>query len=300
MLDNLADLSSTVQELADVVNVDTQGSCKELAARIDGGVVAGSGTVAGSVRMYACDEGMEMIGDKTLLCHDGKWFPGDPPTCVVPKTVNPTRSPTASPTITPPDYRIAQNGLYTWFDAEDFDAGKWPQRGGLCGAKCDVEFPENPPKPMSGGSQAHKDYKSVGGDTKSHPMNFGAVSQRDHAICTTSMYEPGGMKGRIFTACGSCGGATNWLHGHWGGNAGVSHMDTWVVFPGLFNDERRINDWLVWCSSNGHGKIFYNSKSGVKQAKLTNGKASASHHISPLCIVSIFCFGRQSIDAGTT
>jgi len=84
-------------------------------------------------------------------------------------------------------------------------------------------------------------------------LNFGNIAPRgrQHTLCTTSKYD-GGNRGRIFT-----GHHTNWLHGHWGNQAGVSHYDHWIVYSGRKNHRRM--DWLVWCFENRQGKVWMNN-----------------------------------------
>merc|ERR1740136_639767 len=61
---------------------------------------------------------------------------------------------------------------------------------------------------------------ALSGNTSS-AIAFGAVIKSEFTVCSVTRYT-GGAKQRILQ-----GGPSNWLHGHWGGNAGVAYYVGW-------------------------------------------------------------------------
>jgi len=165
------------------------------------------------------------------------------------------------------DKRVPLNGLAAWWDAADYDQNKkqWPRHkakqlcdsnpGSLGGWGCTARVTSGHPKRSSGGNNAAKSYPAIVGYShgSGDNFNFGSIAPagRQHTLCTTSKYD-GGHRGRIFT-----GHHTNWLHGHWGNNNGVSHYDHWIVYSGRKNHRRF--DWLIWCFENRQGKVWMNN-----------------------------------------
>lgn len=76
-------------------------------------------------------------------------------------------------------------------------------------------------------------------------MDFGAVvpSASTFTICSGTRYS-GGHHERILT-----GSDVNWLHGHWGGRAGIAYFEGWLDT----NDGRvhSTTDWVLMCSTAG-------------------------------------------------
>ena len=55
--------------------------CGPLTAPANGAVDTSSGTTAGSLALYSCDQGLVRTGSAARVCgSDGQWIPG-PPTC---------------------------------------------------------------------------------------------------------------------------------------------------------------------------------------------------------------------------
>ena len=138
------------------------------------------------------------------------------------------------------DKRVPLNGLAAWWDAADYDQDnkQWPRHkeakqlcdsnpGSLGGWGCKARVTSGHPKRSTGGNNAANSYPAIVGfsHNSGDNWNFGNIAPagRQHTLCTTSKYD-GGHRGRIFT-----GHHTNWLHGHWGNNNGVSHYDHWIV-----------------------------------------------------------------------
>ena len=71
-------------------------------------------------------------------------------------------------------------------------------------------------------------------------------------ICSITRYNLTGRRGRIFDAAVS---GANWLHGHWSGNIGVAHYNSWktnYVSPnGRLSSGVDATEWVVMCSTNG-------------------------------------------------
>eukprot|EP00964_Phaeocystis_antarctica_P145668 scaffold111784_cov65-Phaeocystis_antarctica.AAC.1 len=83
--------------------------------------------------------------------------------------------------------------------------------------------------------------------TTSSVIAFGAVIQSEFTVCSVTRYT-GGTKGRILN-----GGGANWLHGHWGGRAGVAHYGGWKTAAQDYISPD--TDWLVMCGTNAGSQL---------------------------------------------
>ena len=95
--------------------------------------------------------------------------------------------------------------------------------------------------------------------TTATSYTFGEILKNHYTICSITRYT-GSHKLRILQ-----GTRTNWLHGHWGGAAGVAHYEGWLgqKTSRLTN----VDDWVVLC--------------GTSQRLMLDGKtvATRSDHI---------------------
>ena len=105
----------------------------------------------------------------------------------------------------------------------------------------------------SAGHGAVAEVVALSGTTAS-VVSFGTVVSSDFTICSATRYT-GGTQRRILQ--GGDGG--NWLHGHWGGLAGVAYY--WGNQTAAANHVAPKTDWVVMCGSNA----------GADQLKLVNG-----------------------------
>jgi hypothetical protein len=147
--------------------------------------------------------------------------------------------------ITPgPDKRVPTNSMVAWYDAADYDGGaQWKGRPGS--TMNNPSLYGTRPVKAKGGEGAHAGYESIKGYTRTHRIRWNnIIPSGSWTFCTTSKYDSG-RRGRIFT-----GGNNNWLHGHWGGNAGSSYHQGWNV-NGALNSKR--TQWLAWCGTTGSG-----------------------------------------------
>ena len=108
----------------------------------------------------------------------------------------------------------------------------------------------------SAGHGATSEVLALSGTTSS-VIAFGAVIQSSFTVCSVTRYT-GGAKGRILN-----GGGANWLHGHWGGNAGVAYYQGWKT--ALQGHVSPNTDWVVMCGTNA------GSWNHASQLKLVNG-----------------------------
>ncbi|GMH92953.1 hypothetical protein TL16_g12498 [Triparma laevis f. inornata] len=74
-------------------------------------------------------------------------------------------------------------------------------------------------------------------------VNFGDVLPDGHTICSATRYS-GASRERILQ-----GGSSNWLHGHWSGQAGVAHFGNWL--SGSSSRVTPVTDWVMMCSIGG-------------------------------------------------
>jgi hypothetical protein len=61
-------------------------------------------------------------------------------------------------------------------------------------------------------------------------------------ICTISRYN-NGTNGRVVQSTNTL----NWLHGHWGGQRGVAHYNSWMTTS---SNTANLQNWLVMCGKN--------------------------------------------------
>merc|ERR1712087_118128 len=71
--------------------------------------------------------------------------------------------------------------------------------------------------------------------------------KEEFTICSVTRYT-GESKGRILQGKGK-----NWLHGHWHGNAGVAHYESWKTSTS--NKIHPVTDWLVMCGTNAGSQL---------------------------------------------
>ena len=83
--------------------------------------------------------------------------------------------------------------------------------------------------------------------TTSSVIDFGAVIQSEFTVCSVTRYT-GGAKERILN------GDANWVHGHWGGRAGVAYYEGWKTssHPGSVSPD---TDWVVMCGTNAGSQL---------------------------------------------
>ena len=91
---------------------------------------------------------------------------------------------------------------------------------------------------VESGNGAGRPVAYISGNTGAG-YDFGKIMTSDFSICSVTRYL-GGSKGRILQT-----NHPNWLHGHWGGRAGVAHYGTWVT-P---HEGPSSTDWLVMLGS---------------------------------------------------
>ena len=137
---------------------------------------------------------------------------------------------------------VPQEGLFAWFKSSELG------ETGNGGSKWVSTVGDFTAQPTSGtvqtvtstGHGASAPVRTVKGGTSS-AYTFGKILADKYTICSLSRYA-GGNKQRILT-----GGSTNWLHGHWGGKAGVAHFDGWL--GSLSNRVTPIDDWVLLCGT---------------------------------------------------
>jgi len=115
----------------------------------------------------------------------------------------------------------------------------------------------------------------------SQTINFGQILMNDYTVCSVTRYY-GSTRGRILDATGA-----NWLHGHWNGEAGAVHYNTWITGPRgnpTFNNmgsslggrilkgkvgygPAQATDWVVTCRTRGGPTTLLN---GVDFGDCTN------------------------------
>ena len=128
-------------------------------------------------------------------------------------------------------------------------------------------FPSSKPERVTGGEGAHSGYKSIKGHSHSHRIQWGNIVRGSWTLCTTSKYD-GSSRGRIFTGSGN-----NWLHGHWGNNAGTSYYEGFKA-RGALNSKR--TQWIAWCATNGQGRSVWGNNVGMNGAQRHGGGVSTS------------------------
>ena len=94
----------------------------------------------------------------------------------------------------------------------------------------------------------------------------GAVIQSSFTVCSVTRYT-GDTKGRILNGDGA-----KWLHGHWGGRAGVAHYNGWKT---TFQDNVSPDtDWVVMCGTNAGSQLKL--VNGVDVGAATGGTGDQS------------------------
>lgn len=170
-----------------------------------------------------------------------------------------------------PDSRdsVPTNNMIIWWDAQEYQGGSsWPKRGGSLN---NPTFYGSKPSRVTGGAGAHAGYHGIKGHTSQHRIRWGNLVRGSWTLCTTSKYD-GGSKGRIFTGSGN-----NWLHGHWGSNAGSSYYQGWIV-NGKRNAKK--DDWLVWCATNGQSRdIWMNDMANKSPLKAGSGVSTRTNEV---------------------
>lgn len=83
---------------------------------------------------------------------------------------------------------------------------------------------------------------------KAAAINFGNVVPSVFAICSKTRYTGESSPGIILG-----GGDATWVHGHWGGYAGVAHYGKW---NSAFSPIEPSTGWLVMCGQNGWPALF--------------------------------------------
>jgi len=74
-------------------------------------------------------------------------------------------------------------------------------------------------------------------------LDFGLIMKPDFTICSITRYlYGGGLMGRILQNI-----HPKFLHGHWGGQTGVAHYNSWVTHHAR---SPRSTDWIVMCGNN--------------------------------------------------
>eukprot|EP00964_Phaeocystis_antarctica_P058418 scaffold34652_cov69-Phaeocystis_antarctica.AAC.2 len=101
--------------------------------------------------------------------------------------------------------------------------------------------------------------------TPSSVIAFGAVIQSEFTVCSVTRYT-GGAKQRILQGEGA-----NWLHGHYGGAAGVAYYEGWKT---TYQDHVSPDtDWVVMCGTNAMPQLLVN---GVDVGTAAGGRGHVS------------------------
>jgi hypothetical protein len=100
----------------------------------------------------------------------------------------------------------------------------------------------------SAGHGATSEVLALSGTTSS-VLSFGAVIKSEFTVCSVTRYT-GGAKQRILN-----GGGANWLHGHYGGRAGVAHYGSTGWNTAYQNNVSPNTDWVVMCGSNAGSQL---------------------------------------------
>jgi len=176
----------------------------------------------------------------------------------------PTHVPTDSPTDVPTDLPITSE-VSAWYKGGAFDitAGTWPDASGggndatLSGSGLTELF--------ESGHGASGEVSSLAGTTLSR-ISFGDVIKAQFTVCSVTRWT-GGVNERILD-----GGGKNWLHGHWGGQAGVAHYDAWKTASS--SSISPVTDWLVMCGTNAGSQLKL--ANGVDVGTATGGGGGVS------------------------
>jgi len=107
--------------------------------------------------------------------------------------------------------------------------------------------------------------KYVEGSTQTKFSTTGSIlpaKGQKYTVCSVTRYT-GSNTNRILNG----GGGVNWLHGHWGSRAGISHYNGW---QGQHNGRVTTKqNWLYYCTTNSNkntvlanGNSYYNSNGG--------------------------------------
>ena len=123
----------------------------------------------------------------------------------------------------------------------------------------------------SAGHGATSEVLALAGTTSS-AIAFGAVIKSAFTVCSVTRYT-GGAKGRILDggAASWPGSGAGWLHGHHGGNAGVTFYGGWKT--SYQNNVSPNTDWLVMCGTNAGSQLLVN---GADIGTWTGGRGGVS------------------------
>jgi len=117
----------------------------------------------------------------------------------------------------------------------------------------------------SAGHGAASEVLALSGTTSS-VISFGPVIKSEFTVCSVTRYT-GGAKERILQ-----GGGANWLHGHWGGQAGVAYYEGWkTAEQGSVSPD---TDWVVMCGTNAGSQLTL--VNGVDVGTATGGESGVS------------------------
>ena len=142
------------------------------------------------------------------------------------------------------------------FSIDNYNATKkkWSSNtGGYAGTVVSGSVTVRTDAAGSHGNRAAVAYLAGGASTK---YTFGNVLPNPYTLCSATRYT-GKTRRRILN-----GGSGNWLHGHWGGRAGVAHYGGWS--NGGSSRVSPVTDWVYMCDHNGdssHKNLFVNGKS---------------------------------------
>jgi hypothetical protein len=163
-----------------------------------------------------------------------------------PTNIGDTNRPTAVPTVVPTPSSIALFDSATlhvtpssFYDS--FPASRWDDVSGNCNHGTVTEGSVTVGTAAGNGAVGVVSYLE---GTTSSRMRFppGSIPST-FTICSVTRYS-GAAKRRILDGLGA-----NWLHGHYGGSAGVSYYNGWAT-PNS-NQLSPNTDWLIHCGQNG-------------------------------------------------
>jgi len=137
------------------------------------------------------------------------------------------------------------NGLYAWFRSEDADV-IWPSAVGYLTAGPDT-IKGNVTKSYDRLGGASEPVQYVQGPVSSS-YRFGTLLNTTFSICSVTRYTGTTWQGRILV-----GSDTNWFHGHWQGNVGISYYDDWI---GPQTGWQGSTNWEVTCSSRDPPSVY--------------------------------------------